>query len=132
MYLLVDVTSIVDGEYDENEIRKDFVTSERVAIMKAIETRALGSNQHSEGSQYIATQDEAAKRAGFGNRETARQARQTVEQAEDDTLEKHAMRERGQLGAVVNFSSSLIAVVGIRAKVRATTLLVRGRPRNSI
>lgn len=34
---IVDVPSIIAGEYAENEIRKDFTPSERVAIAKAIE-----------------------------------------------------------------------------------------------
>ena len=34
---VVDVPSIVDGEYAENEIRKDFTVSERVAIAKELE-----------------------------------------------------------------------------------------------
>jgi ParB/RepB/Spo0J family partition protein len=34
---IVDVSSILAGEYAENEIRKDFTSSERVAIAKAIE-----------------------------------------------------------------------------------------------
>src|ERR1700704_3496959 len=41
---IVDVTSIVAGEYAENEIRKDFTPSERVAIAKAIERR-VGNRQ---------------------------------------------------------------------------------------
>ena len=34
---IVDVTSILNGEYAENEVRKDFTPSERVAIAKAVE-----------------------------------------------------------------------------------------------
>ena len=34
---VVDVPSIVDGEYAENEFRKDFTVSERVAIAKELE-----------------------------------------------------------------------------------------------
>jgi ParB family chromosome partitioning protein len=75
---VVDVPSIVRGEHAENEIRKDFTPSERVAILDAIKTRPLGANQHAAGSQNFATLDEAAQRSGFGNRETARQARTVV------------------------------------------------------
>ena len=32
---VVDVSSILAGEYAENEVRKDFTPSERVAIAKA-------------------------------------------------------------------------------------------------
>ncbi len=59
----------------ENEIRKDFTPSERVAILGAIETKPIGSNQYG-GPQNIATLDDAAKQAGFGNERTARQAKE--------------------------------------------------------
>ncbi|GDX27213.1 hypothetical protein LBMAG12_15870 [Actinomycetes bacterium] len=41
---IVDVTSIINGEHAENEIRKDFTPSERVAIAKAIE-RKVGNRR---------------------------------------------------------------------------------------
>jgi ParB/RepB/Spo0J family partition protein len=36
---IVDVPSIIAGEYAENEVRKDFTPSERVAIAKAVGKR---------------------------------------------------------------------------------------------
>jgi len=42
--LVVNVSSIIAGEYAENEVRKDFTESERVAIANAIEA-ALGNRQ---------------------------------------------------------------------------------------
>ena len=39
---VVNVTSIGAGEYAENEMRKDFTVSERVAILKALEIRRPG------------------------------------------------------------------------------------------
>jgi ParB-like chromosome segregation protein Spo0J len=81
---IVDVTSILAGEYHENEVRKDFTPSERVAIAKAVE-RQIG-NRRGQRVQKIAqvesgqkTRDAAAKRAGFGNHETYRQAAKVVE-----------------------------------------------------
>jgi hypothetical protein len=81
---VVDVSSIVAGEYHENEIRKDFTPSERVAIARAIE-RQVG-NRRGQRVQKIAqvepgrkTRDAAAERAGFGNHETYRQAAKVVE-----------------------------------------------------
>src|SRR5690348_15319567 len=69
---IVDVSSIIAGEYAENEIRKDFTPSERVAIAKAIE-RQVG-NRRGQRVQHFAqvepgqkTRDAAAERAGFGN-----------------------------------------------------------------
>jgi ParB/RepB/Spo0J family partition protein len=41
---IVDVTSIINGEYAENVVRKDFTASERVAIGRSIERR-LGNRQ---------------------------------------------------------------------------------------
>ena len=41
---IVDVTSILAGEYAENEVRKDFTPSERVAIARAIE-RQVGNRR---------------------------------------------------------------------------------------
>ncbi len=86
---IVDVTSILAGEYHENEVRKDFTPSERVAIARAIERQIgnrRGQRTDRERVQEIAqvdpgekTRDTAAERAGFGNHETYRQAAKVVE-----------------------------------------------------
>lgn len=86
---IVNVSSILAGEYHENEVRKDFTPSERVAIARAIEQQIgnrRGQRTDKELVQKIAqvgpglkTRDEAAKRAGFGNHETYRQASKVVE-----------------------------------------------------
>ncbi len=86
---IVDVSSILAGEYHENEVRKDFTPSERVAIAKAIELQVgnrRGQRTDAERVQKIAhvepgkkTRDAAAERAGFGNHETYRQAAKVVE-----------------------------------------------------
>ncbi len=68
------------GEYHENEIRKDFTVSERVAILKTIERHEHGGDRKSDQRQKIAVdRGKAAKLAGFGNRETARQATRVVD-----------------------------------------------------
>ena len=77
---IVDVSSIVAGEWTENEIRKDFTPSERVAIAKEIEKtmpERRGKSQNIDGFNGR-TDDIAAKRAGFGNRQTYRQAMKVV------------------------------------------------------
>ncbi len=81
---IVDVSSILAGEYHENEIRKDFTPSERVEIAKAIE-RQIG-NRRGQRVQNFAqvgpgqkTRDAAAEGAGFRNHETYRQAAKVVE-----------------------------------------------------
>jgi hypothetical protein len=72
---IVKDTSIVEAEYEENERRKDFTAEERVAILETIKRKPLGDQRR---AQNLATVDEAAKHAGFKNRETARQARDVV------------------------------------------------------
>jgi hypothetical protein len=77
---IVDVSSILAGEYAENEVRKDFTPSERVAIARAIERQVgnrRGQRTDTERVQQIAQVDPgtktravAAARAGFGNHET--------------------------------------------------------------
>src|SRR5437868_3639735 len=86
---IVDVTSILAGEYAENEIRKDFTPSERVAIARAIERQVgnrRGQRTDRQPVQKVAqvgpgrkTRAVAAERAGFGNHETYRQAARVVE-----------------------------------------------------
>lgn len=86
---VVDVASIVEGEFTENQVRKDFTPSERVAIGKAIE-ELIGSRQgqrtDTELQQNFAevepgkqTREVAAEKAGFGNAETYRQAKKVIE-----------------------------------------------------
>lgn len=85
---IVDVPSVVSGEYAENEIRKDFTPSERVAIGKAIE-RQVGNRQGKRTDKQLRgkipevspgkrTREIAAEKAGFGNDKTYRQATKVV------------------------------------------------------
>jgi ParB family chromosome partitioning protein len=95
---IVDVPSIVAGEYAENEVRKGFTPSERVAIAGAIRAE-IGSRQgqrtdRAELPQNIAevgpgqeTRDLAARKAGFGNRETYRHAKTVVERGAPNVVE---------------------------------------------
>ena len=96
---VVDVPSMLQAEHAENEIRKDFTASERVAIGRAIEAeigdrrrfnadggpRAIPQNfAESKGKE---TRKEAAERAGFGNAETYRQAKTVVDDAEPELVD---------------------------------------------
>ncbi len=94
--IVLEVTSIVEGEYAENEIRKDFTTSERVAIGKAIETE-IGKRQGqrtdkelppdlAEVAPGVETREAAARRAGFGGHSTYEQAKKVVEKAVDEVV----------------------------------------------
>ena len=85
---IVDVPSIIAGEYAENEIRKDFTPSERVAIAKAIE-KQVGKRQGQRTDKLRGkipevvpgkrTRETAANKAGFGNDKTYRQAAKVVQ-----------------------------------------------------
>jgi len=89
------VTSLVEGEYAENEIRKAFMPSERVAIAEAIAAE-IGNRQgqridttHPEKIREVPRHERettvvAAKKAGFGNDRTFRQAKEIVEAAETE------------------------------------------------
>jgi ParB-like chromosome segregation protein Spo0J len=87
----VNVTSIVDGEYAENEVRKDFTPSERVAIAAAVASEVerrqgartdLGQNIARSGRP----DDVIATKSGFGNRETLRQAKSVVALKDDELV----------------------------------------------
>ena len=95
---IVDVPSIVAGEYAENEVRKEFTPSERVAIAEAVRV-ALGDRRGS--NQYVTkehpehfpdprsgaeTRVIAARKAGFGNETTYRQARTVVERGSPNVV----------------------------------------------
>ena len=92
----VNLDSLLKGELAENEFRKDFTPSERVAIGEAIErefAQRHGINQHTkeevenfpppEGK----TRDLVAKAAGFGNGKTYEQAKKVVQQAAPELVE---------------------------------------------
>jgi N6-adenosine-specific RNA methylase IME4 len=108
---VVNVPSIVQGEIHENEIRKDFTPSERVAIERTINAeleRRQGARTDL-GQELARSEDhrvakESARLAGFGNRETARQARAVVEAAEcePDRFGRlvEAMDRSGRVGGV--------------------------------
>jgi ParB family chromosome partitioning protein len=72
--------------WSENEVRKDFTPSERVAIAEAVAAELgerRGGDRRSDdfqsakscGLKVEETRDIAAKKAGFGNAETMRQAK---------------------------------------------------------
>ena len=110
---IVDVPSIIAGEHDENEIRKDFTPSERVSIAKAIE-RQIGKRQGQRTDRQPVgkipqvqpgkkTREAAAERAGFGNDKTYRQAVKVVQNGTPNLI--HAMDE----GKVSISAASILA-----------------------
>ncbi|MBF0503419.1 MAG: ParB N-terminal domain-containing protein [Candidatus Riflebacteria bacterium] len=80
---IVNVSSILMGEYTENEMRKDFTPTERYAIKAAIEkeigNRAGRPRQECELPKGIETREIAAKAAGFSSREQARRVGEVIE-----------------------------------------------------
>lgn len=99
---VIDPDDLLEAENDENEVRKSFTPSERTAIAKAIEDR-IGErrgertdkpavvNEHRQNIAEVhrgqRTRDVAAKKAGFGNRETFRQAEKVVDQGTPELVE---------------------------------------------
>jgi ParB family chromosome partitioning protein len=95
---VVNLGSILDGEYHENEMRKDFTPSERVAIGKALEERVgerRGRHHEDEKEnvenfphleQGVKTRELAASQAGFGNDKTYREAKAVVDKAEPEVV----------------------------------------------
>jgi len=83
---IVHLENIVSGEYAENEVRKDFTVSERVAILEAIDKKPVGGDF--DQWQNFATANNAAKQAGLGNKETARQAKAVVSEGAPELIEK--------------------------------------------
>jgi len=89
---VVHVSSILAGEYAENEIRKEFTPSERVEIGKALESQ-LGERRGRDNREYIPelkgrrTTELAAEKAGFGNRKTYDQAKRVVDHGAPELVE---------------------------------------------
>jgi len=91
---ILDFDSILLGEYAENEFRKEFTKSERVAIARAVEEE-LGKRQGRPGKEKVEnfpplkgqkTRQIAAERAGFGNERTYRQAATVVSLGAPDLI----------------------------------------------
>ena len=104
---IVDLPSIAAGEYAENAVRKDFTPSERLAIAEAIRAEMgdrRGSNQYvtkerpenfPDAPKGEETRVIAARKAGFGNETTYRQAR-TVSSAALPTSSRQWTRARSR------------------------------------
>ena len=89
---VVHVSSILAGEFAENEIRKDFTPSERAAIGKALEDtlgerRGRNNRQNSDELKGHRSDDLAAERAGFGSRASYEDAKKVVEHGTPELVE---------------------------------------------
>jgi ParB family chromosome partitioning protein len=82
--VIVDIDSVLAGEYSENEFRKSFTPSERSAIGAALEKELAGRHGGDRTKGAIAslakgkTTTLAAKRAGFKSRDTYQRAKAVV------------------------------------------------------
>lgn len=94
----VNLDSLLKGEYAENELRKDFTQSERVAIGRALEgeLREKADARKKSGVATLQenfpegvgqTRDLAAKAAGFGNGKTYEQAKAVVDSGAPELIE---------------------------------------------
>lgn len=111
----VNLDSLLKGELAENEFRKDFTYSERVAIGEAIEAemRQQAEKRMKAGCGHPPenfpegkgdTRDLVAKATGFGNGKTYEQARKVVQEAAPELVE--AM-DRGE--ASVSAAAALLS-----------------------
>lgn len=97
---IVDIDSITNGEYHENEMRKDFTPSERVAIADAVKeglSNRRGSNQYQKKEDVAncpqaeageKSREIAAQRAGFSSEQEYRRAKAVVESGDKELIEK--------------------------------------------
>jgi ParB family chromosome partitioning protein len=78
----------VKAEFSENEFSKGWTISERVEILKAIETCGSGARNDLEPSKNFSkvTKEKAAKQAGLGNVVTAKQAVKVVDKGSDELI----------------------------------------------
>ncbi|MBU2763714.1 DNA N-6-adenine-methyltransferase [Acidithiobacillus caldus] len=96
---ILHIDSLIEGEFEENSIRKDFSVSERVAIAKAIEEQLAGRHGGDRRSKDFQdgkisglkeggeSRDLVADRSGFGCGKTYESARNAVEQGIPDLVE---------------------------------------------
>ena len=85
---IVPISSIAEGEYTENLVRKDYTVSERVALIETIRGFSHGGDRRSDQSRRICDLDrlttkEAAGRVGFCKDDYYR-AKTVVEAAQED------------------------------------------------
>jgi hypothetical protein len=101
--VVLDINSVLAGEYAENEFRKQFTTTERTAIGRAIEEE-LGNRKGQRTDieprenfpevERGRTEEIAARKAGFGNYKTYERAKSVVDRG---TPELIAAMDKGDI-----------------------------------
>jgi hypothetical protein len=109
---ILNVPSLLEAEFAENELRKDFTPTERVAIAKAIEEE-IGNRQGKRTDLELVverpqvkgdkTRAIAAEKAGFGSEVTYRRAKAVVR---DGVPELHEAMDDGSLTISAAFEIS--------------------------
>ena len=88
---VVNLRSILEGEFAENCIRKDWTISERVAIVESLRTFRHGGDRRSDQARNCddetLTVDGAAKLAGLGGKDGYCRAKLVVEQGVPELVE---------------------------------------------
>lgn len=138
---IVDVTSIVEGEHDENEVRKDFNFSERMAIAEAVE-RELGERRgrppenvenvphFSDGQK---TRDIAAKAAGFGSGRTYDMAKAVILDAVPELVdmlddEEISISAAASIAKQPKEDQAIIIEMPVRERREAVSNIRKGQP----
>ncbi len=80
---IVEVESVLHGQYAENLMRKEYTISERVAIVEAMRSFRHGGDRRSKQGRKCddenLTVDEAAKRAGLGGKDSYFRAKSVID-----------------------------------------------------
>lgn len=137
---IVKVSSIIRGEHDENEVRKDFTPSERVAIAKALEAeigerRGNPSIRH-RGDELKGRSDAlVAKQAGFSSRRSLRDARKVIENGSPQLIEamdseKMSITAAGQMAALpAEEQNKLLDLADRKIRPSAPKVHQNGKPK---
>jgi DNA modification methylase/ParB-like chromosome segregation protein Spo0J len=87
---IIDIHSILLGEFSENFFRKDYTASEKVAIVEAMRSFKHGGDRRSKQSlksEDGVTVDDAAKVVGFGGKDRYYHAKSVVEKGIPELVE---------------------------------------------
>lgn len=120
---VVPVSSIAAGEYAENELRKDFTPSERVAILETIERMKQGRRTDLEHSVRVPNVATASKAVGFGSESTARNAQTVVRSG---VAELVAAMDRGAIG--IRPAAEIARLPDAEQRAAVAVLPARGSP----
>lgn len=88
----VDVESILDGEVDENAMRKSFAVTELVSIIESLRRFAHGGDRRSDqvrsADDENLTIDQASKKVGLGNKDSFYRAKKVIENGVPELIAK--------------------------------------------